>query len=602
MPETTNDTFDGDKEQKGYFSEMFDAYDEEKTVEAISYNFHKNIDEVLEQEDFHSPVLDITEKTSKSLDEVLCDNETIKKDMLYKYYPTISDKMKHTYKDTYFDKMTGCLNRNGGYPILKEMIEKKDRVSLVSFDLDHFKAINEVLGKEFGDRLIEDLGHRLRNLSIETDQEFHPVRMGGEEFVVINDMPQEELSKIMGNFITDFKKHILSVISRKQQETGDNYTALLKANIFKNKYFRDEKHGMERAENEIGGTTVGIIDFFTNEIKDDPNAWHNALQLVDSIMEVQKNNNGRGRVYGKELVAKDGDKIEMTPEHTQKRIKEFVPRTELFKEQSDRINKEFERLNGLVNNQFLELTPKFNQIHDKYEGNRIAQKTLLQVVQSPSFSRENMQYLLKILEISEEEEIKEFYKEIIELQKEYINAKQRIFSYTGASNYEFLKKETSNENNKFYGENLYKISIPYFKAINEIAGHTGGDCFLTYIFQEVILEAKRMSKIKDEEIIIAQKGCDFQFVLHEKVKYKKDDFEKKLKILFKEKYQKFDKEVVEESRPKNSQAEDKNNRRTDNKVKTSGKLSQKCLEWIKFNKDASDEISFDTLSQLIIEK
>jgi diguanylate cyclase len=84
------------------------------------------------------------------------------------------------------DPLTGAFNRRHMHVTLAAAIERRgrfsERASLVVFDVDRFKDVNDVLGHAEGDRVLKDLvalvGQRLRTL----DALF---RTGGEEFVVL---------------------------------------------------------------------------------------------------------------------------------------------------------------------------------------------------------------------------------------------------------------------------------------------------------------------------------------------------------------------------------------------------------------------------------
>ena len=55
-------------------------------------------------------------------------------------------------------------------------------VALVSFDVDHFKPVNDSLGHDKGDAVLAGLGDLLRSRARGSDQAF---RVGGDEFIVL---------------------------------------------------------------------------------------------------------------------------------------------------------------------------------------------------------------------------------------------------------------------------------------------------------------------------------------------------------------------------------------------------------------------------------
>ncbi len=84
------------------------------------------------------------------------------------------------------DALTGCYNRRAFPDRFQREVERSRRlgqgVSLVFFDVDGFKAVNDEFGHEVGDRVLRLLPNRVRGVMREHDLMF---RWGGEEFVVL---------------------------------------------------------------------------------------------------------------------------------------------------------------------------------------------------------------------------------------------------------------------------------------------------------------------------------------------------------------------------------------------------------------------------------
>jgi diguanylate cyclase (GGDEF)-like protein len=81
------------------------------------------------------------------------------------------------------DSLTGLKNRLA----FNEMItvlptEQKGTFALLCLDLDGFKAVNDTLGHDAGDRLLAAVAERLKRGIRETDGAF---RMGGDEFIIL---------------------------------------------------------------------------------------------------------------------------------------------------------------------------------------------------------------------------------------------------------------------------------------------------------------------------------------------------------------------------------------------------------------------------------
>ncbi len=84
------------------------------------------------------------------------------------------------------DGLTGLYNRKYFQKALKELTNMTRRlerpISIVLFDLDHFKTVNDRFGHDAGDRVLARTAKLVKEQIRSTD---HAIRWGGEEFVVI---------------------------------------------------------------------------------------------------------------------------------------------------------------------------------------------------------------------------------------------------------------------------------------------------------------------------------------------------------------------------------------------------------------------------------
>ena len=84
------------------------------------------------------------------------------------------------------DNLTGLLNRRGFAERAEAELARArrdgTRLGVVSFDLDHFKAINDEFGHDVGDRVLVEAAELFRSELRESDV---LARMGGEEFVAL---------------------------------------------------------------------------------------------------------------------------------------------------------------------------------------------------------------------------------------------------------------------------------------------------------------------------------------------------------------------------------------------------------------------------------
>ncbi len=91
------------------------------------------------------------------------------------------------------DPLTGIFNRRKLDNILDEYVKLAFRynrpLSLIMFDIDHFKEINDNYGHQIGDNILIELANLIKTNLRETD---FFVRFGGEEFMIL--MPETNLA------------------------------------------------------------------------------------------------------------------------------------------------------------------------------------------------------------------------------------------------------------------------------------------------------------------------------------------------------------------------------------------------------------------------
>jgi len=87
-----------------------------------------------------------------------------------------------------YDPLTGLPNRILFQDRLQHALTQAGRncqqVTLLFFDLDHFKSVNDALGHHIGDELLKQVGDRLSKVLRDSDT---PARLVGDEFAVIID-------------------------------------------------------------------------------------------------------------------------------------------------------------------------------------------------------------------------------------------------------------------------------------------------------------------------------------------------------------------------------------------------------------------------------
>ncbi|WP_395340011.1 diguanylate cyclase [Ningiella sp. W23] len=93
---------------------------------------------------------------------------------------------KELEKEANIDHLTGMLNRRPFHILADKALAlcKRDdkKLTVLIFDIDHFKSINDNFGHQFGDRVIKEVANIIMSNARKSDSVF---RFGGEEFVVI---------------------------------------------------------------------------------------------------------------------------------------------------------------------------------------------------------------------------------------------------------------------------------------------------------------------------------------------------------------------------------------------------------------------------------
>jgi diguanylate cyclase (GGDEF)-like protein len=98
------------------------------------------------------------------------------------------------YKEANNDYLTGLLNRRSFTVLADQAIASSKRykspLSIITFDIDRFKDINDKYGHGVGDKVLQRVAETMENYSRHCDSVF---RFGGEEFVML--LPQTERIK-----------------------------------------------------------------------------------------------------------------------------------------------------------------------------------------------------------------------------------------------------------------------------------------------------------------------------------------------------------------------------------------------------------------------
>jgi len=94
--------------------------------------------------------------------------------------------VEHLENVAHHDPLTGLPNRASILNSIQNVINRKTgfHFALLFMDVDRFKLINDSLGHEIGDKLLQEISFRLRN-AVRASDSIRAARLGGDEFVVL---------------------------------------------------------------------------------------------------------------------------------------------------------------------------------------------------------------------------------------------------------------------------------------------------------------------------------------------------------------------------------------------------------------------------------
>ncbi|GEA60046.1 diguanylate cyclase domain-containing protein [Vibrio comitans] len=129
----------------------------------------------------------------------------------YKMSESVHQRHSELHTKAHTDELTGAYNRTTLYTDIEEAITysklENKVVALCFLDMDGFKDINDQLGHEYGDILLQTVAQRLKETVRSSDRIY---RYGGDEFVVLlpNVRFQEDVSQIVSNLVESIRKPI----------------------------------------------------------------------------------------------------------------------------------------------------------------------------------------------------------------------------------------------------------------------------------------------------------------------------------------------------------------------------------------------------------
>lgn len=152
-------------------------------------------------------------------------------------YDELHKNRESIMKLAYTDHLTELPNRIAFIEMLDNImvtLRSEEIISIMDIDLDNFKNINDTLGHSYGDELLIDVTHRLRQVLDEND---YLSRIGGDEFIILTQNLkdtagyEEKIKKVRNVFTFPFelssKEYFITVsigvaFAPKDGRTGQN--------------------------------------------------------------------------------------------------------------------------------------------------------------------------------------------------------------------------------------------------------------------------------------------------------------------------------------------------------------------------------------------
>jgi len=144
--------------------------------------------------------MSLDKEINKFSNEIQKENEEIT--FLRKKIEALENELKEVKKEAKTDELTKMLNKRA----LNEELNKQEQFfkrhnrsySIIFFDIDHFKNVNDTYGHDAGDVILKSVGLLLNRYSREIDI---VGRFGGEEFVIIAPETKKDGAKIFAEKI-----------------------------------------------------------------------------------------------------------------------------------------------------------------------------------------------------------------------------------------------------------------------------------------------------------------------------------------------------------------------------------------------------------------
>jgi len=136
--------------------------------------------------------------------------------------------IQKNYYQAQHDSLTGLYNRRYFVEYIDQLIKRvefsKKFAYILLIDLDHFKTINDTLGHDIGDKVLQEVARRIKNYC---NDKHLIARLGGDEFVIVSDEYDE--SENCQEIASSFAEKLLEIL--KEPYFIDNHHLYLSASI-----------------------------------------------------------------------------------------------------------------------------------------------------------------------------------------------------------------------------------------------------------------------------------------------------------------------------------------------------------------------------------
>jgi diguanylate cyclase (GGDEF)-like protein/PAS domain S-box-containing protein len=161
---------------------------------------------------------------------------------------TTEDRMR---QQALHDPLTGLPNRVLFIERVADSLDRAERgtarsAAVLFVDIDHFKVVNDALGHELGDHLLEAVARRLRAALRPTDT---VARVGGDEFVVLcEDVDSEHEALAVGKRLSDSLEEPFKLCGHMHRVTASIGVAIWRSGATGDELMRDADAAMYRAK------------------------------------------------------------------------------------------------------------------------------------------------------------------------------------------------------------------------------------------------------------------------------------------------------------------------------------------------------------------